>query len=259
MKRRTFFAGAAGAGLAVPAAQGAPRKAVMELTYVRMRNSSDNQYRRTSQFISTSLAPATKRAGSGPIGLFSNLIGEQSPTILMLTAYASLVDLELVSGKLAADERFAKEVAEFSGEPGLAFQRIEKALLQGFDSFPGVEIPPSDEKRGSRVFELRIYESDNFATLHRKMGMFDNGEIDLFRKVGMAPVFFGETLIGTNMPNLTYMVGYDSLGAREEVWGKFGRSPEWQKMRKFPGLSDAEVVSNISNRMYRPISGSDIR
>jgi hypothetical protein len=89
--------------------------------------------------------------------------------------------------------------------------------------------------------------------------MFDDGEIAIFRRLGLTPVFFGQTLIGANMPNLTYMLAFDNLAAREKAWQAFAQDPEWQKLRAQPGLSDAEIVSNISNSILRPLPGSDIR
>jgi len=259
MKRRSFLAATALAGAAGPLARAATDEAIIELTFYRLRNNKDNQVNRTRDFLTRSYVPALKRAGVAPVGMFTNLIGEQSPTILLVTSYPNLAGIDAVRGKLAADKRLGQRAKLFAGIAGLPYQRIEKTLLRGFDSFPTIQVPPGDKDRAPRVFEMRTYESDTFDTLRRKIGMFGNGEIDLFRKVGMAPVFFGETIVGQNMPNLTYMVGFDSLAHREQCWRKFGRSAEWRTMKKLPGLSDAEVVSNISNRIYRPLAGSDIR
>ena len=58
----------------------------------------------------------------------------------------------------------------------------------------------------SRILELRIYESHSTKAGQKKIEMFnEGGEIAIFRKTGLRPVFFGETLIGPLMPNLTYM------------------------------------------------------
>jgi hypothetical protein len=46
---------------------------------------------------------------------------------------------------------------------------------------------------------------------------------------------------------------------RDKAWAAFGQDPDWQRMRALPGLSDAEIVSNISNAILRPLAGSDIR
>jgi NIPSNAP protein len=259
MKRRTFFSAAAVAGLAGQAAAAPAKKAIMELTYIRMRNNEHQQNRRTRDFLTKSMVPAMKRAGIGPIGLFSNMIGPDSPTILMLASYPGLSEMETLNDKWRQDEKFTGEAEAFQKMAGIPFQRIEKVLLRGFDSMPGVEVGETKEGAPSRLFEMRMYESNTFLTLRSKMGMFDGGEIDIFRKYGLQPVFFGETIVGPKMPNLTYMVAYDNWAEREKAWGRFVRSPEWQKLSKTPGLSDAEIVSNISNGLYRPLPGSDIR
>ena len=49
------------------------------------------------------------------------------------------------------------------------------------------------------------------------------------------PVFFGETIVGQRMPNLTYMVGYEDLAAREKIWSTFVSHPEWKKMTRAAG------------------------
>jgi hypothetical protein len=61
------------------------------------------------------------------------------------------------------------------------------------------------------------------------------------------------------MPCLTYMLSYDDLAARDRLWKAFGSDPEWQKLRATPGLSDAEIVSNINNTILRPLPFSTIR
>jgi hypothetical protein len=124
---------------------------------------------------------------------------------------------------------------------------------------PTLEVPPNDGKRPAKIFELRTYESNNEKASRRKVGMFENGEIAVFRKVGMTPVFFGQTVVGRNQPNITYMLTFDDLAARDRLWRNFGSDPEWQKLRAQPGLSDAEVVSNISNAILRPTAFSPIR
>src|SRR5262249_16536250 len=126
-------------------------------------------------------------------------------------------------------------------------------------SMPAIEIPPGDAKRSPRIFELRTYESHNVRASKTKVKMFDDAEIKIFRRVGMIPVFFGETLIGRNLPNLTYMLAYDDLAALDRVWKSFAADPEWLKLRATPGLTDPEIVTNISNSLLRPLPFSPIR
>jgi hypothetical protein len=124
---------------------------------------------------------------------------------------------------------------------------------------PTVVAPPTGENRAARIFELRTYEAPNDKALARKIKMFGDGEIEAFRRSGMLTVFFGQTIVGSRMPNLTYILAYDDLAARDKTWGAFSADPGWQKLRATPGLSDAEIVNNISNAILRPLPFSPIR
>jgi hypothetical protein len=55
------------------------------------------------------------------------------------------------------------------------------------------------------------------------------------------------------------MLAFDDLSHREQAWKAFAGDPEWQKLRATPGLSDAEIVSNISSAILRPLPFSPIR
>jgi hypothetical protein len=259
MTRRAFLpAAASGAAFQATAAEPASR-AIIELRYYRLRNSDENQRQRVSQFIQKSAMPAAQKAGTGPIGVFSSSVAADGPFLMLVTSYPSLSAMEQTGAKLAADSGFQKGLEAFNGQPGLSYERYERMLLRGFESVPQIEVPPGDAQRASRIFEIRTYESNNSSTLRRKIDMFNKGEVAIFRKVGMVPVFFGEMLVGPKMPNLTYMLGYDDLAAREKAWRAFGGDPDWKKMRETPGWADAEIVSNISNFLVSPLPFSQIR
>ena len=255
MNRRNLITGAA--ALSVPAAGATAKKAIYELRYFRMRNGT--QIQRTSEFLSKYYLPVAQRLEIGPLGFFNALIGEQSPFVLSLTSHPSISAMEIAMEKMAADKEFQKGAAEFNSAGELSYIRMENSLLRAFDSIPGIEVLSGDAKRAPRIFELRTYESPNTRASKTKIKMFDDAEIKIFRRCGMLPVFFGETLIGRNLPNLTYMLAYDDLAMRDKVWKTFGADPEWQKLRSTPGLTDPEIVSNISNSILRPMPFSSIR
>ena len=58
----------------------------------------------------------------------------------------------------------------------------------------------------NRLLNFRVYESHNERAGKKKIEMFNKGELALFRRVGLTPVFFGETVVGSAMPNLTYLL-----------------------------------------------------
>ena len=234
------------------------KKAIIELRQFQLRITVDGMAPRTIEHLSKSYLPALRRAGSGPVGLFGSLISPESPYVLVVSNFPNLAAWDEAHEKLSKDKQFEKERDGYRAS-GQGYVRMEATLLRGFDSVPDVAVPPRDEKRAPRVFEIRTYESNNIDTLKRKIRMFNEGEIGIFRRLNMLPVFFGETIVGQKMPNLTYMLAFDDLAAREKSWKAFGGDPEWQKMRAQPGLADPEIVSNISNSIVQPLPQSEIR
>lgn len=259
MTRRKAIQAAAGAAALGSAAAAPAANVIIELRRIQLRNGADNQRQRTTEFLDKHAISAYQRAGAGPVGVFVSSIGPDTPFLLQLITYPSLAGMEQVRAKMAADTEFQKALEAFNGQAGLNYVRIDSSLMRAFDGFPTVEPPPNAGKRPSRMFELRTYESNNLSTLRKKIKMFNDGEIGVFKRLGMQPVFFGETIIGPKQPNLTYMLSYEDLAGREKAWKAFGGDPEWAKLRVMPGYSDAEIVSNITNYLVSPLPFSPIR
>jgi hypothetical protein len=255
MTRRSFVGTAAAAGLFSPAAAAAPNNMYIKLQYIMLRNGS--QPERANAFYPKHYAAAAQRAGASIVGMFNAVIAAQSPFFLILQAFPTFEAIETARLKLLADSEYQKAAAEYYKGAEPPYTRVESSILRTFDGFPSVKPPAAAGK--SHIFELRTYESNNFSSLRKKIKMFGDGEAGIFQRLGMSPVFFGETIIGRNQPNLTYMLAFESLAAREQLWSKFGSDDEWQKLRGTPGLSDAEIVSNISNAILRPASNSQIK
>jgi hypothetical protein len=250
------------AGLATSALMSAelPEKtpAYLEVKIWRFHNSAENQPARVAEYLEQGLAPALSRAGGRLDGAFSNVIGPDGPCYTTLTQFASLGAMQDVLAKLAADEEHQRALQKLSAGPGLPFIRVESSLLRSFDGMPQPALS-GNSSGTSRIFELRTYESQSFVTLDRKVGMFNSGEMQIFERLGFRPVFFGETIAGPRQPNLTYMLSYDDLAARDRLWRAFISDPEWKKLSSRPELRDSEIVANISNVILAPLKFSNIR
>jgi len=259
MTRRCFL-GSVSTLAMTSSALAAPKGWIIELRHYHMRNNVDQQMARTSEFIEKHALPAGKRAGGEVSAAFANLISPSGPFLLLVNSYPSLAAMETAQQKLAADKEFSEALEAYYAKPGVGYQRVDVTLLRAIDSMPKIEPPAIESNKPLRVFELRTYESNNSATLRRKVKMFEEGgELGIFRRVGIRPVFFGMAIAGTNLPNLSYLVCYDDLAGREKAWRTFLADPEWVKLRGTPGLSDAEIVSNISNVMLRALPFSPVR
>jgi hypothetical protein len=258
MTRRKFVpALAAGGALLSGAEDKAP--SIYEIRTIRLRNTQDNQRSRLTDFLQHAAVPAFARAGIAPCAYFAGMIAEETPFVLTIATYASMGAMEQQRAKLSADAEYKKALTAYNSQPGLNYERIDSVLGRAFPSFPEMIVPTDTAGRPGRIFELRRYESNNATTLAAKIKMFGSGEIGIFQRLGMRPVFFAETIVGAQMPNLTYMLSFDDLTSREKMWKAFGADPEWQKLRATPGWSDAEIVSNISVSLLQPLAFSPVR
>ncbi len=204
--------------------------------------------------------PALNRAGISQVGVFSVAVGPDSPTMYLLLAHPSLDSLTTTSARLDDDAEYQKAGADFINAPAEnpAYMRMESSLMIAFQGLPKLEVPSFPGGGVSRIFELRTYESHSRKAHLKKVEMFNGGEISIFRKNGLLPVFFGRTLVGSHLPNLTYMLGFENPQAREKAWSAFGADDDWKKLRSTPGYTDAEIVSDISNVLLRPAPYSQI-
>jgi len=259
MNRRELMAGLAASPLALGAQPSHLPNTYLELKTWRLHNSSENQAARLADYLEAGLAPALKQAGGALMGAFSCVIGPDGPYYVTLSQFASLAAFQESVEHLALDAAHQQELKKLSSASQFPFVRLESSLLRSFDVFPAAVIADADEKRPARIFELRTYESPSFFTLARKVGMFNNGEAQIFERLQMRPVFFGETIVGPRQPNLTYMLSFDSLAARDSLWHAFGNDPAWKALSAKPELRDAEIVQNISNVILQPLKFSLIR
>ena len=216
---------------------------------------------RMNDYLKDVSIPALNRAGARPIGAFTVQFGDESPAIYLLLTHRSIQDFATLSARLRSDEAFQKAAAPHADLPATdpAYVRIDSQLMAAAPFMPKIEVPPGAAGNRPRLFELRTYESHSLKARRLKLEMFGPlGELAIFRRTGLAPVFFGENLIGSRLPSFTYMLVYDDMAAREKAWAAFIDDPEWKTLRAKPGYTDPEIVSNISSLVLRPAAYSQI-
>jgi hypothetical protein len=211
-----------------------------------------------TSFVGDALIPAMNRAGVSRVGAFTILYGENAPSLLLVLPHSTLDSVVSLRDRLASDAAYARAGAATLDAPlsDPAFVRVESSLLRAFEAMPTIEPSPAAAPRTSRIYELRTYESHSNRAALNKLRMFNAGEVPIFRRAGLTPVFFGETLIGTGMPSLTYMLTFPDMPARDAAWSVFGKDPEWTKLSADPQYRDN--VSAISDIILQPTAYSQI-
>ena len=210
-------------------------------------------------FMRAAALPACARLGIGPIGVFSGVYGPDSARLFVLIPHRDLESTITMNDRLLGDEEYLEAGRKVVGTDILhpAYSRYESRLLRAFVGIPELELPPGNLDRTSRIFEIRCYESHSLRAARKKMEMFnEGGEIELFRRTGLLPVLFGETLFGPRMPNLVYMLTFDDMDHRERAWDVFKNHPEWAALRSDPQYAD--TVSTITDLILSPTDSSQM-
>jgi hypothetical protein len=256
MKRREFLAAAsiapiAGMSSLAAAGSGDGKQQYFEFRQYHLNVGSKKNT--VGDFLENVGIPAMNHIGIGPVGVFNVVYGPNSPTLYVLMVHKSLDTVVNSASMLMADDKYRN--TDFIDAPlsEPAYVRMESSLMLAFKGLPQLVVP---EKK-PRIFELRTYESHGIKAAKKKIEMFNKGgEIKVFLKTGLQPVFFGETIIGPKMPNLTYMLVFDDLADRDAKWKVFGDDPEWKELRNNPEYKD--TVSNITDIILRPTLYSQI-
>ena len=258
MERREFLAGAALAGAAASTLGANAEENTVEREYYEHRTYHllpGDRNGAIHAFLEHAAIPALNRLGIGPVGVFTGMYGGEWTDVEVLLPHPSMASVAGLNAALAADTAFLEAGAAYLNAPldGRQYVRYTSSLMHAFTGMPKLKTP---EKKG-RIFELRTYESHSEVYAKKKIEMFnEGGEIDIFLEVGLTPVFFGETLVGARMPNLTYMLVFDDMADHDASWANFGASPKWKALSGDPQYKD--TVSNIHNRILRPLGYSQI-
>lgn len=212
------------------------------------------------------LLPALDRRGIRSVGVFSELevnktdqtsVPKPDTPLWVLIPHATLDSFVTVSAEINGDPAVQKAGAEYLHVPKAApaFERIDSWLLLAFKGHPAMTLPEFSKKRvPTRIFEMRDYESHSELKALAKIAMFDEGEAEIMRDLGMSPVFFGQALAGPNLPHLRYMTSGPDLASHLNAWKKFGPDPRWVKMRDLPQYADATSKNTARFLTPRPYS-----
>jgi hypothetical protein len=248
----TVAAATAACSLAVAAPFPAIARELYEWRTYRLSDASKQA--RLHDYLKSAALPAWGRIGLGPVGVFTEIGPEAGPSIHVLLVYPTPDSLASSREALEQDAEYKKAAAAHlaAKKKDPAFDRIESSLLLAFAAAPKITPPAKKD----RVLEVRTYENHGEDRARAKVDMFNDGEINIFPKCGFENVFFGETLVGPNLPNLKYMLAAPDMAANEAGWKTFITHPDFVKMRDDPKYADTQP--EITKLFLEPTAYSQV-
>ena len=223
--------------------------------------SSPEQEQRMDAYLKDALVPALHRAGMSKVGVFKPIGNDTAAVrkVYLLIPYKSLSDLDALDNKLEKDNTYNTAGADYisTAYNNAAYARYSKIILKAFSGHPALTAPQLNGPRNERVYELRSYEGATEKLYRKKIDMFVKGnEIAMFDDVKFNPVFYGEVLAGTAMPNLMYLTTIDNKRSRDEHWKAFDAHPNWQKLKADKQYEN--TVSHMDITFLFPTDYSDL-
>lgn len=252
MERRDFIAtGISFAALGGLTGQGAVQSKETRPYYEMMIFDSQigEPFSRLQNWAETALVPSLTKVGVKGLGCFTLELGVGTPQLLVIMEHPSVEALQATWGKvreLPGWRDALRKVEEGSQPP---FEQMEKRLLQATEYAPPLSEAVGKAKK-PRFFEFRIYHSPTFRQLAALHERFSGPEIQIFHRVGIHPILYGDTIFGPKAPCLTYMMPFESLEARESAWNKFRADPEWIKVRADSVARAGEIVTETDRLLY---------
>jgi hypothetical protein len=246
------------AGAAVTAAGQTGHRDFYQIRVYHMK--SDQQVAQVDAYLENALLPAFHRMGIHSIGVFKPIANDTAvdKRVYVLIPFKSSSQWNGVDDRLSRDKAYNTAAKDFIAAPfdQAPFERMESILINAFPGQGHLVIPAT--KNPERVFELRSYESPTLHLAQKKMTMFNSGgELQIFARLKFNPVFYGEVVSGSRMPNLMYMPIFDNVAARDAQWKVFGNDPKWKEISADPVNENKVSVTHIDSILMHSTPYSD--
>jgi hypothetical protein len=259
--KATLAASATAALAAANPAKGAEAPAqggeYIELRAYRLRPGASHAL--LDSYLEKALIPALNARGIEAVGSFTEPEAKDGAAVWVLIPHPSLASVASVDASLNTEPGVLASGAEYLSAPtkeSPAFDRIDSWLFLPFSGLPRLAVPALAKEGKPRIFEMRTYESFSELKALKKVAMFNAGEIGVMKELNLSPVFYGQALVGRDLPHLTYMLCSPDLATHKKNWAAFGVHPTWVRLKNDPQYAD--TVTKITSRFLVPAAYSQI-
>jgi hypothetical protein len=220
-----------------------------------------DQELRLDMFLKEAYIPALHRAGIRHVGVFKPVSDDplHGKRMIVLIPFRDINQFEKIEEVLSKDAEYQDSGIGFinAAHDDPPYLRIESILLRAFETIPAYAVPEFNTPYSERIYELRSYQGATEKRYEKKVEMFNaGGEAKLFIDLGFQPIFFGEVISGSAMPNLMYLTTFENKASQDLLWEAFRNSPVWANLKSDPQYEN--TVSHIDKYLLSPTEYSDL-
>ena len=225
----------------------APKREYYQLKVYHLAD--NNQKERLETYLKQAYLPALHRAGIEKVGVFKPG-AEADSLVYVLIPFKSVDQFIDLSDKLAKDKEYASAGQDYLNA------EFEWVLMEAFAGMPKLVQPKLTGAAAERVYELRLYEAATEKLHENKISQFNNGELDIFSRLGFNTVFCGQVKAGAKLPSMMYMTSFENKTERDAHWKAFSADPAWKTLNSLPEYAHNFLRADIY--LLHPTDYSDI-
>lgn len=221
MDRRSFLSisGLSFCGMVLPSVGSArPNAAKRVVSIDTYRLSQDSDPNRLRRHLLDPVETAARGAHAGRRLHFEAVLAPHLPQIVTIAEYTNFEEMTRVRQALAENSRVQRSFQALAGGSNPQIEQVDSQILVSLDEISALSHAQS--KGVDQIVEFRTYHSPvpaNVAGLHDVLAEPVTGG---FAAAGVAPILAGATMHGRQLPNVLYVVPFESVGAREQAWSR---------------------------------------
>ena len=233
----------------------APKREFYQIKVYHLKDNSQKD--RLEAYLKQAYLPAMHRAGIGKVGVFTPATDVDS-LVYVLIPFKSMDQFMGLSDKLAKDKQYASAGQDYLNAEynNPVYKGFESILMEAFAGMPTLVAPALTSAPSERIYELRRYEAATEQLHENKISQFNNGELDIFSRLGFNTVFCGQVKAGGKLPSLMYMTSFTNKAERDAHWKAFTDDAAWKSLNAQPQYAHNYLRADIY--LLHPTAYSEI-
>ncbi len=233
----------------------APKREYYQLKIYHLKDNSQKD--RLETYLKQAYLPALHRAGVGKVGVFKPAT-EADSLVYILIPFKSVDQFLALSETLTKDKQYASAGQDYLNAEynNPVYKGFESVLMESFARMPALVAPKLKSDVSERIYELRFYEAATEKLHENKISQFNNGELEIFNRLGFNTVFCGQVKAGGKLPSMMYMTSFENKTERDAHWKAFSADPGWKTLNALPEYAHNFLRADIY--LLHPTAYSEI-
>lgn len=172
-------------------------------------------------YLSETLEPAMQQAHAAPVLYLESIIAPKAPQVLAVTSYANFEGMLAVREQVSANANVRQARTQLESSESL--REVQSQVLV---APPGsFELPANPARFHKSVIELSAFSAPGWQAGHGARAT------EILNRAGIRPVANALHAPGEHLPQLTFLMPFENVGASLEAWAKLDANAEWRHVR----------------------------